>query len=589
MFHKRLMKEFKENRKYVAGIVLTQWIMLLANICFVFATAKLLNGVRLGNTGRESFAGYLILMIAVIATRVMLTKLNGRFSYQASANLKNRLRILLYEKMIRLGPDYYEKYSTSEVVQLSTEGVEQLEIYFSKYVPQFFYAFLAPVTLFFVVGTMYMPVAITLLLCVPLIPGAIMGVQKFARKLLGKYWGAYTELGDHFLEYIQGLTTMKIYDADGYYAKKMHEESEQFRKVTMRVLIMQLNSITVMDLIAYGGAAVGIILGLTGMHSGDLDFGNGVFILLISAEFFLPMRLLGSFFHISMNGNAAADKIFCILDLPETEQGCVTEITNTGISFSDVCFAYSDAKERKVLQDICFEVKPHQLVAIVGESGCGKSTMASLLMGEQPGYDGEILIGSYPLREINSQIRYRKITRIDHNSYLFAGTVRENLQMGAASADEGSMEEALRKARLYEFVCENGGLDMRIQERAENLSGGQKQRLALARAILHDSDIYIFDEATSNIDAESEELILQTIRQLAKEKTVILISHRLANVIVADRIFVLEQGRMTEQGTHEDLLQKRDGHYRKLYESQRELEAYAAAGMTKADERKVVR
>ncbi|WP_099469675.1 ABC transporter ATP-binding protein/permease [Konateibacter massiliensis] len=574
MFHKRLLKEFKDNMKYVFGVVATQWIMLLANVLFVFESARLLDTIRLGSTSAANIQRYAIIAAVVFLVRIIMAKLSGSFSFQAAVNTKNQLRMRLYDKMLRLGPDYHEKCSTSEVVQLSTEGVEQLEIYFGRYVPQFFYAFLAPITLFVIVGTMNIPAALVLLVCVPLIPGAIMGVQKFAKKIFSKYWGSYTELGDHFLEYIQGLTTMKIYQADEYYAKKMHEESEQFRKMTMRVLVMQLNSITIMDLVAYGGAVAGIIVGLLSMKAGNVSFVEGIFIILISAEFFLPMRLLGSFFHISMNGNGAADKIFGILDLPEETDGKIEKIEDDTISFKNIDFAYPSAKERKVLHDVSFQVKPHTFVAFAGESGCGKSTVASLLMGEQADFAGEILLGGHALHDIKSRVRYEKITRINHNSYLFAGTVRDNLQMGNSMADDEAMNEALRTVRLYDFIHENGGLDMAVIENADNMSGGQKQRLVLARAILHDSDIYIFDEATSNIDVESEEMIMQTVKQMAKEKTIILISHRLANITEADEIFMMEEGSIAEHGTHEELLRSGKGIYRKLYEGQKKLEEY---------------
>lgn len=575
MFHKRLMKEFKENMKYVALVVATQWIMLIANVIFVLQSAKLLNMLRIGRTTVEELKKYALITLGVIILRFIMTKLNGKFSFKASVNTKDKLRMKLYDKILRLGSNYYENYSTSEVVQLSTEGVEQLEIYFGRYIPQFLYAFLAPITLFFIVGTINLSVAVALLVCVLLIPGAIMGVQKFAKKLLAKYWGSYTELGDHFLEYVQGLTTMKIYQADEYYAKKMHDESENFRKMTMRVLVMQLNSITIMDLAAYGGAVAGIILGLLAMRTGSVDFTQGIFIVLISAEFFLPMRLLGSFFHISMNGNAAADKIFRILDLTEKEEGIVKEIKTDAVSFKNISFSYAGAKERNVLQHINFEISPKKMIAFAGESGCGKSTIASLLMGEHTDFEGTILLGGHPLHDITSIVRYKKITRINHNSYLFAGTVRDNLQMGNPTASEAEFKEALKKVKLYDFIKESGGLAMQLTEHAENLSGGQKQRLALARAILHDSDIYIFDEATSNIDVESEELIMKNIREMAKEKTIILISHRLANIVEADEIFMMENGSIIENGTQEELLQINSGNYKRLYESQKELEGYA--------------
>lgn len=441
--------------------------------------------------------------------------------------------------------------------------------------PQFFYSMLAPLTLFVIVGTMSIKVAAVLLLCVPLIPVSIVAVQKFAKKLLAKYWGTYTELGDSFLENLQGLVTLKIYQADGRYAKKMDEEAEKFRKVTMRVLIMQLNSISVMDLVAYGGAALGIILSVLEYRAGAVTFTECFFIIMISAEFFLPLRLLGSFFHIAMNGNAAADKIFRFLDTPVPEHGTVQKTQGNEICFSHVNFAYTP--DAPVLRDVDFSVPEGRFVALVGESGCGKSTIASLVMGEnRPKEGGSVTIGGVPVTELTAEALYRKVTRVRHDSYLFAGTVEDNLRMGKADATQKEMEDALLRVDLLKTIREKGGLAMQLEERAANLSGGQKQRLVLARALLHDSDIYIFDEATSNIDVESENRIMEVVRGLAREKTMLLISHRLANVTVADEIFVLQAGTegIAEHGTHQELMQ-RQGYYCRLYEAQQELESYA--------------
>ena len=476
---------------------------------------------------------------------------------------------------MELGSLYRDTIATSEAVQISTEGVDQLEIYFGKYIPQFFYSLLAPVTLFIIVGSMDMKVAAVLLLCVPLIPLSIVAVQKFAKKMLSRYWGTYTELGDSFLENLQGLTTLKIYQADERYAKKMDEEAEKFRKITMRVLVMQLNSISIMDLVAYGGAAAGIILGILAYGKGGISLEECFFIIMISAEFFLPLRLLGSFFHIAMNGNAAADKIFRLLDAPVPEKGSVSEIPESSVVFENVTFGYD--KEKKVIQDVNFTVPEGSFTALVGTSGCGKSTIASLLMRNYLEYGGNVRVGGVSVRDIDEDALYQKITRIRHDSYLFKGTVCENLKMGKADASREEMLWALKKVNLYETVMEKGGLDMVLEEKAANLSGGQKQRLALARAILHDSDIYIFDEATSNIDAESENLIMEVIRELAEVKSVILISHRLANVTWADQILMIQNGTIIERGSHRQLIEE-GGEYAKLYESQKELEKYAGKG-----------
>ena len=593
MFHKRLIKEFKDNMKYVIGMVASQWVSLLANVVLMLIIANIVATFVEGkeNVWNESaVVGLLVIFAGFFLIRAKATSLNTRFSFQASENVKHRLREKVYAKLMKLGPNYRETVSTAEAVQISTEGVDQLEIYFGKYVPQFFYSLLAPVTLFVIVGAMSVKVAVLLLLCVPLIPISIVAVQKFAKKLLAKYWGTYTGLGDTFLENLQGLTTLKIYQADERYAKKMDEEAEKFRKITMKVLIMQLNSISIMDMVAYGGAAVGIILSILELQKGNISLAECFFITMISAEFFLPLRLLGSFFHIAMNGNAAADKIFRLLDAEEPEQGTITEIPSEEIVFEHVDFGYT--KEKQVLKNVSFTIQPNSFVALVGESGCGKSTIASLIMGDNRAGAGKVTIGGININEINEKALYQKITRVRHDSYLFKGTVYENLLMGispeyACDMDnknastqektenlEAAMYRALKKVDLYDTIMEKGGLSMMIEEKASNLSGGQKQRLVLARAILHDSDIYIFDEATSNIDVESEDKIMQVVQELAKTKLVILISHRLANVVKADQIYVVEKGAIVESGNHNALVEKK-GAYHALYTAQQELEKYA--------------
>ena len=573
MFHKRLLKEFNDNMKYVIGMVTTQWVSLLANVGMMLVLA----GTVTSKMSMSDMLTLLVVFAIAFAVRMIATTINSRQSYAASENVKCRLREAVYKKLMELGPNYRETVTTAEAVQISTEGVDQLEIYFGKYVPQFFYSLLAPLTLFVIVGTMSMKVAVVLLLCVPLIPISIVAVQKFAKKLLAKYWGSYTGLGDTFLENLQGLTTLKIYQADERYAKKMDEEAENFRKITMRVLIMQLNSISVMDMVAYGGAAVGIILSILELQAGNITLSECFFITMISAEFFLPLRLLGSFFHIAMNGNAAADKIFRLLDAPVREHGTVTKIPGEEIVFENVNFGYTE--EKQILKNVSFKVPAHSFVAMVGESGCGKSTIASLIMGNHRPESGTVSIGGVVVSDIAEETLYQKVTRVRHDSYLFKGTVLDNLKMGNPAAGVEQMNEALRKVDLYETIMEKGGLMMQIEEKAANLSGGQKQRLVLARAILHDSDIYIFDEATSNIDAESEDKIMKVVTELAKEKLVILISHRLANVVKADCIYVVKAGEIMETGAHEELL-SRGGEYSKLFTAQQELEKYAKGGQS---------
>lgn len=572
MFHKRLIKEFRENQKNIWGMVLTQWVMLIANVVLMLQTATFIAGMVRGENLQNQSIRLLVTLAVVGVVRSLMSLFNSKLSFEASKQVKARLRTMVYEKMMRLGSSYKEYFQTSEVVQITTEGVEQLEIYFGKYMPQFFYSMLAPVTLFVIVGTMSLKVAVVLLICVPLIPLSIVAVQKFAKKMLAKYWGTYTEMGDSFLECLQGLTTLKIYQADERYAKRMDEEAEKFRKVTMRVLIMQLNSISIMDLVAYGGAAVGIILSILEYQKGVIGLAQCFFIIMISAEFFLPLRLLGSFFHIAMNGNAAADKIFRLVDLEEDqgEKSAQMEGESDEIAFSNVSFSYEAKK--KVLEGISFRAG-HGLTALVGESGCGKSTTTLLLMGDRRADEGEIFIGDMPIDKMDLKALRRKITRIRHDSYLFAGTIRENLLMGKEDATETQMKEALREVNLLDFVEKSGGLDFVLLEKASNLSGGQKQRLSLARALLHDTPIYIFDEATSNVDVESENDIMAVVRKLAKTKTVLLISHRLANVVSADQIYVLKDGMIVEKGQHEALC-KEDGYYHRLFRQQSALEQF---------------
>lgn len=580
MFHKRLLKEFKENKKAVVGMVTTQWVMLIANVILMLQAAGFIElfaekPVKTSAVYQKSL-GVLVTLILVIAVRSIMSSINSRLSFQASNIVKSKLRTMIYEKLMRLGNQYKKSFQTSEVVQLSTEGVEQLEIYFGKYVPQFFYSMLAPVTLFVIIAGMSLKVAVVLLVCVPLIPVSIVAVQKFAKKMLAKYWGTYTQMGDSFLECLQGLTTLKIYQADERYAKKMDEEAELFRKVTMRVLIMQLNSISIMDLIAYGGAAVGGILSILEYQSNQITLAQCFFILMISAEFFLPLRQLGSFFHIAMNGNAAADKIFRLLDTPENQE-IDLEASKDGIgklendfeiSVNHISFSYE--KEKEILTDLNFTAKCG-LTALVGESGCGKSTITSLIMKENKENSGTITIGNMRLDKITELELHRMITRIKHDSYLFAGSIRDNLLMAKPDATDSEIYEALKRVQLLDFVNENGGIDYILKEKASNISGGQKQRLALARVLLHDTPVYIFDEATSNVDVESENAIMEVVRELSKHKTVLLISHRLANVVTADQIYMMSNGQIVEHGTHQELVSF-DGAYKKLYQTQKQLE-----------------
>lgn len=570
MINKRLISTIGRSKKYIAGNVIVQWLSMIFNIVMIFSIANLLG--KLAEESVESGDMIFTICAAVIAVavRFVCSRLQSKFSFLASKTVKKTLREMIYKKLLRLGSGYTESTSTAEAVQVSVEGVDQLETYFGSYLPQFFYAMIAPLTLFAVLTFVSIKAAAVLLICVPLIPVVIVVIQKIAKRLLSKYWGQYTQLGDTFLENLQGLTTLKIYQADEFKNKKMNEESEKFRKITMKVLTMQLNSITVMDLVAYGGAALGIIMAAREFNAGAVGFAGCFAIILLSADFFIPMRQLGSFFHVAMNGMAASDKIFRLIDLPEPEQKS-GEISpdNCGITIKDLRYSYEE--NREVLHGIDIEIPEHSFTAIVGESGCGKSTIAAVLMGRNRGYNGSVKIGDVELSEISEESLMRNVTYIGHNSYLFKGTVRDNLLMGDPNADDNALWEVLEKTNLADFLRSEKGLDTALSENAVNLSGGQRQRLALARALLHDAPIYIFDEATSNIDSDSENEIMKQITRLAETKTVILISHRLANCVDSDTIYAMENGAVIERGTHEKLLEN-GGLYAKLWNAQQQLE-----------------
>ena len=555
MINKNLLFSVKESIPYIKKNVMYQWIGLICNVCSTACLCLII-------TKQDNYFIYIGMILVCLIIRYIVNQKAIEMSYSSSHIVKETLRTQLYKKLSKIGIGYTNKWSTAEIVQLSSEGIEQLETYFASYIPQFFYSLIAPMTLFIVISFMNFKAALVLLVCVPLIPMSIVFVQKFAKRLLNRYWGQYTKLGDSFLENLQGLTTLKIYEADGYYHKKMNVESENFRKITMRVLTMQLNSITVMDLVAYGGSALGIVFALTSSQ----DLFQTLFIILISAEFFIPMRQLGSYFHIAMNGMAASDKLFGILEM-KTEEKQEVDLKDCSISASNLCFGYAD---KEVLHAIHFKADKG-MIGFVGESGSGKSTIASLLMGQYSNYRGELKLSGYEIKDINV---YPYMTLVSLESYLFSGSLRDNLAMAKDVSDK-EMNIVLEKVGIFDYVNEQGGLDMRILEGGKNLSGGQRQRLVLARALLKDSPIYIMDEATSNIDVESENKIMEVLYELSKEKLVLCISHRLANLIHADAIYCLKDGDIVESGTHEELLQQ-NGVYRDLFNTQKELERYGA-------------
>ena len=575
MIKTRLVKLLSHAKKYIVFQVVWKWISLLCQIVMIYAASMLLESALFDAITKNQLLLYGIVILIAISLRLICDRQASYASYEASVDVKRILREKIYGKLLKLGASYRESVATSEVVQMAAEGVEQLETYFGKYLSQLFYSLLAPITLFVILAFVNLKASLVLLICVPLIPLSIVAVQKFAKKLLNRYWGIYTELGDSFLENLQGLTTLKIYQADADKADEMDEESQRFRRITMKVLTMQLNSTSVMDIIAYGGAAVGMIVTLSEYIKGNVSFSGALMIILLASEFFIPLRLLGSFFHISMNGMAASDKIFALLDLPEPkEKEIELGKETTTIQLEDVRFAYEE--ERDILEGVTVELSGGSFTSLVGTSGCGKSTIAAILMGRNKGYRGSITIQDQELSKVSEKSLMDHITLVSHNSYLFKGTVRENLKMGKADASEEEMYAVLEKVNLLGFLEEQQGLDTPILERGSNFSGGQCQRRALARALLHDTPVYIFDEATSNIDMESEEMIMEVIRGLAKTKTILLISHRLANVVESDRIYMLEKGHVVQSGTHKELMES-GGAYADLYRYQRDLESYGHA------------
>lgn len=564
MIKTRLINQVPSSKKYIALTVFAQWLKACANIVMMFIFSdligKILDGKVINFTSAlPSVFGILFVMVL----RYLCGFFSSKTSFYASSEVKKVLRQKMYKKLTRIGASYNERVSTSEVIQVFVEGIDQLELYFGKYLPQFFFAMLAPLTLFIVLSFVSLKASVILLFCVPLIPISIVAVQKIAKKLLSKYWGIYTNLGDTFLENIQGLTTLKVYQADERKNIEMNAKAEEFRKITMKVLTMQLNSVSVMDIIAYGGSAVGVVVAIIQVKNGIITLPEAFLIIMLAAEFFLPLRLLGSFFHVAMNGMAASDKLFNILDMPEEERGSKEPSSfEKNIIIDNLSFSYDG--DKTVLNGISTVIDNNSLVSIVGESGCGKSTLAGLLCGTTKGYNGSITIDGVEIKDIDETVILQNITSVNFNSYIFAGTVKDNLVIADKNASEEKMIDALKAVNLWSFLAENDGLETKLNQQGSNFSGGQRQRLAIARALMHNTPIYIFDEVTSNIDAESENDIMAVIHNMAKNKTIILISHRLKNVKPSDKIILLDEGKIEEEGTHKTLI-KQDKKYKFMY------------------------
>lgn len=586
MFDKRLLKLVPKARFLIAVDVFLQWIALMANIAVFVVIGFFLQQLLDGRLELSNVVTLLMLAIGALFVRFGCQMGAQRFGQKAAQTAKTTIRQAVYNKLTDLGPAYRESISTGEALQISVEGVEHLESYFGLYLPQLFYAVVAPLTLFICLAPLSFPTALTLLICVPFIPLSIVAVQKIAKRVMGQYWGTYTDLGAMFLESIQGLSTLKVFQADEARHTKLNTEAETFRQATMRLLVMQLNSITVMDLFAFGGAAIGIIVALNQMVQGAVTFGAVFTIIFLSAEFFLPLRALGSFFHTAMSGMAAADKMFALLDTPNPLRG-TRSVDSHKVDIECRNVGYSYDGERTVLEAVDLTIPQGSFVGITGESGSGKSTLAGIISGSFDRYSGAVYINKVELKEISQASLYEIITYVPFASYLFEGTIRSNLLLAKPQATNEELWEVLERCKLAEFVKASGGLDVPVAPEGANLSGGQRQRLAMARALLHDTPVYILDEATSNIDVESEAAIISLAQELAADKTVIMITHRLAALKNTDVIFVMENGHVVEQGSHAALVAENEGAlpgvYQRLWAQQSELEAFASQAQDIAD------
>ena len=578
MFDKELIKLLGTNKKYVVHVVLLMILGMLANIGI---TASICWAVYL-LIEKQPALMYIypaITAVVVIIVRYITSRLTGDLKDVLGRKVKKDLRERTYDKILRLGVKSTDGMSMAGLTQVSMEGIEQLDLYYSTYLPQFFFSMIAPFILFAICVGIDWRTSLVLLACVPLIPVSIVAVSKYAKKIFAKYWGKYTSMGDGFLDSVQGLKELKIFRADAARQIKMNENAEEFRKITMKVLVMQLASTTIMDLVAFGGAGAGIALSIVGLMNEWLAPASALFLILVAVEFFLPLRALGSAFHVAMNGASAGKKIISLLNQPDPVWG-EKEVAGRELSLENVTFSYD--KKRNVLKDVNMNFPEKGMTAIVGESGCGKSTVVNLLIGARRPDKGNVLIGGEEIEGVSRASYYSRLASVSYNTYIFNDTVRANFELAKKNATDEEIFAALEKVNLSAFIKENGGLDKVITEDANNLSGGQKQRLALAVNLVADKDIYVFDEATSNIDVDSEAIIMKNIKEMSESKSVIVISHRLANVVPADSIYFMQDGQVKESGSHNQLMEQK-GEYAQLFNAQKQLEEGYKSGKASAE------